>query len=182
MAEQKTSFVTFVILTMLFFIVFMSLAYSVGLLDTTIEKTNKFDEIKKSLISGNKLTMVIHYDKMNLAVNGSSVTASKTVSGFDIDSFFFDNSTLSGQKYITISHTQLINHQSFGISNSHLKATFYSDNTIEIKITYLSLDNFKILLEETYKSKLSAGAVHFYKVSPQRFTYEDNLGNRKALF
>ena len=183
--EKKMSFMTFIILTFMLFLVFLTITYSYGLFDGSLEKTNKFSEIKSSLISGNKLRMVIHFNKMDMFVNGSKVKGPNTVSGIEVNNFEFFNSTSTGKKstsFLTITNTQLVNHQVFGVVNNIMKANFFHNNTLEIQVTYSSLNNLKVLSQETFNSSLSLGSVYFFNVAPQKYTLEDNLGNRESLF
>ena len=183
--NSKMPFLTFLILIFLLLLAFLSIMLSTGLFNSYDDKTNSYDEIKKSLINGNKLRMVMHFDKMDLYINGKKYLAPKKISGFEIDQFEFVNTTLIGGKsnsLISILNAHVVDDSEFGLVNTNVKTSLYQNDSILIKMTYMSIDNSKIMREETFNSSLKLGALYFFNQSPAKFTFEDNLGNRKSIF
>jgi hypothetical protein len=183
--KQNMSFLTFLILIFLLLLAFLSIMLSTGFFNLNEEQTNTFSEIKKSLTNGNKLRMVMHFDKMDLYINGTKSLTSKKIVGFEVGQFEFDNTTLIGGKtnsMVIIYNGQLVDDVQFGLVNANVKTSLYQNESISVKVTYLSIENSKKVREETFNSTLKLGALYFYNQSPAKFTFEDNLGNRKSIF
>ena len=185
--KTKMSFVTFLVLIFLLSLVFLSIMLSTGFLNSFDEQTNSYEQIKKSLINGNKLHMVMHYNKMDMVINGIKQAAPKKIKGFELGDFEFLNTTLIGSyessSMITITNTQLVDDSQLGLVNLIQKTSLYSNESILVQATYLSMDSSKIMRKETFNSSsLKLGALYFFNQSPAKFTFEDNLGNRKSLF
>ena len=158
---------------------------STGFFNLNDEQTNTFSEIKKSLTNGNKLRMVMHYDKMDLYINGTKSLTSKKIVGFEVGQFEFVNTTLIGGKtnsLVIIYNAQLVDDVQFGLVNANVKTSLYQNESITVKVTYLNIENSKKMREETFNSTLKSGALYFFNQSPAKFTFEDNLGNRKSIF
>jgi hypothetical protein len=174
--KTKMSFLTFLVLIFLLSLVFLSILLSTGFLNTFDDQTNNFDQIKMSLINGNKLRMVMHYNKMDMVVNGLKQAAPKKINAFELGDFEFLNTTLIGSyessSIITITNTQLVDDAKLGLVNLIQKTSLYSNESILVQATYLSMDSSKIMRKETFNSSLKLGALYFFNQSPAKFTFE----------
>ena len=183
--SSRMSFVAFLIAIFCFSFVFTSLMISTGYFNTYKEQTNTFSEIKKSLTSGNKLRMVIHYDKMDCYINGSKSRSTNKISGYDVESFEFYQTSLIGGKEIvciTIFNTQLVSDVEYGVLNSNVRTRLFENGSLDVQASLLTRDTWRLVREESFNASLSVGVLYFFNQSPARFTFEDNLGNRKSLF
>lgn len=183
--KSDISFLTFFAIITFLLIIFISLTLTyTGILDPFENKANTYKEVRNALSIGNKLRAVVHYDKMNLYVDGVKVKSPNVTTGLGIENYehFERESVGNDLAYIATSNTQLISHPKFGVLYNYGKIRIFEDETIEIEMKYLDPVTYKVITQELFNSTLSSGAIYFFNQSPEKYALEDNLGNRKHLF
>ncbi|MFM9873635.1 MAG: VirK family protein [Fimbriimonadaceae bacterium] len=122
-------------------------------------RLGSYSEIMSALQAGEDVRIVVDYSKTILEVDGEKEESPKAIGGTKIDSWeWFDKGVVRNElAYFATSHTVMIAHPRYGHVNNYVRFRVYSDGQVEITARYLSLDKNEILMDETFRGKVSDG-------------------------
>lgn len=175
---QKSNYGTlsFFIIVLFLIVIFVSLLIHYGNFEDDFDNSDtKFSQIKKSLLNGNKLRLVLDYGKMNLYENGIKVQSPKYIGGFDLENFeFYQNQV----EFISAFHSFTSKNQKFGLVYTNRQLNIYENDTVELLVNIFSNNN-NLITSQLFNSTLSKGSVLLFNQTPYKKKGYDKLANRK---
>ena len=161
-----------VILVLLLFLVLLSIISLASLKSTQNQyEMLNFEQVKESLFKGNRLRIIMNFNKMDLYIGGQQLNKPDALSSFDIEIFEYFGKYAAGQNeqaYIATSHSALIIHARYGVIYNYGKVRMYENNNVQVDVVYLDPNSFQTVFEETFNSTLDSGAVYFNNQTPLR--------------
>lgn len=112
-----------------------------------------------SLRAGESVRLVADYSRCKLILDGKETEAPKAIGGMKLDHWeWFDKGVVRNDlAYVASSETVLIAHPRYGHVYNYVRVRIYSDNTVEITARYLKTSDLAIVMDETFKGKISNG-------------------------
>ena len=135
------------------------------------KQINNFDDLMKSLNSGEDVRVVIHYAQCKLFINNEEQLSSPdAVSGMDISTFeyFAPGVAHNEMAFVVFSESKLIrNPKGKGYVLNYGKVRINSDGSVIINARYLNPKNYKVLMDEFFEGQINDGSndggVYLYK-------------------
>ena len=133
------------------------------------QRISSYTELFKSLKAGKQVRVVAEYKKMKLFSDGKEEESVDATGGMAIGAWeqFAKGVVRNDKAYIAFSHTNLIAHPRYGHVHNYVRFRVYEDNSIEITARYLDAVTYKVVMDETFKGKISNGkdaeGVSFYR-------------------
>ncbi len=126
-------------------------------------RVNSYARLIENLDRGETVKVVLKYKDMTLLVDGKEEPAPDAVGGMTIHNWerFAKGVVRNEKEYIAISETQLIAHPRYGHVWNYVRLRVYGDGSVEITARYLTPTDFKVVMDETFKSKISDGKDKF---------------------
>jgi hypothetical protein len=123
------------------------------------KRLTTFDALMTQAKSGHTIAAVFDYAKMTLLVDGKEEKAPAAIGGMTFSNWeFFDIGVVRNKlAYVVSSETQTIAHPRYGHVLNYVRARIYSDNSVEITAQYLKPLTYEIVMDETFKGKISNG-------------------------
>lgn len=117
------------------------------------------DSILKCLMSGQTVKVAVDYKKTKLIVEGKEETAPDAQGGLTIGNWenFAKGVVRNDQAYLAFSETHLIGHPRYGYVNNYVRFRVYADGSVEITARYLKTGSNEIVMDETFRGKISNG-------------------------
>lgn len=128
-----------------------------------------FQDILAALESGHNIAARFDYEKCELLIDGKNETPPAIKGGMEIHSYeFFDTMSVNNPlPFLSFSETVLINHPRRGFVHNYVKVRIYGDNRVEIRAMYLTPGTLEIVMDETFRAKISSAdedsGAKFYK-------------------
>ncbi|MEI7577628.1 MAG: VirK family protein [Armatimonadota bacterium] len=146
----------------------------VTLLSTTAfaaaqQRISNYADLFKSLKAGKQVRVVAEYKKMKLFSDGKEEESVDATGGLTVGAWeqFAKGVVRNDKAYIGFSQTNLIAHPRYGHVHNYVRFRIFEDNSIEITARYLEASTYKVVMDETFKGKLSNGkdveGVSFYR-------------------
>lgn len=126
-------------------------------------RLSSYSSLITNLDRGETVKVVLRYKDMTLLVDGKEEAAPDAVGGMTIHNWerFAKGVVRNEKEYIAISETQLIAHPRYGHVWNYVRLRIYEDGNVEITARYLTPTDFKVVMDETFKSKISDGKDKF---------------------
>lgn len=121
-------------------------------------RIKNYAELNKALDEGRVVRVVVHYKKTKLVIDGKEEPAPDATGGTQIDTWErFAKGLIGPQAWVACSHTVLIAHPRHGHVYNYVRFRFYDDGKVQILARYLMPTDFKIVMDETFTSKIDTG-------------------------
>lgn len=153
------------IIPALLFVLFLS----VSLFGENIQVIN-FNELLEALKEGRQVRVIIHYKNTRLISDNEEMESPDAIGGMELKTFeYFARMSVHNPKaMIVVSETVLIGHPRYGHVYNYVRIRFYEDNEVQITAKYLTVDDYKTVMDEKFygvvnDGKNSAG-VYLYKL------------------
>lgn len=123
------------------------------------QRITNYADLFKSLKVGKSVRVVAEYKKMKLFSDGKEEESVDATGGVSIDAWeqFAKGVVRNEKAYIAFSHTNLIAHPRYGHVHNYVRFRVFEDNSVEITARYLDVTTYKIVMDETFKGKISGG-------------------------
>ena len=131
----------------------------VGTLQAAPKRLTDYAGLMNALKSGHDVSMIAEYGKMTLEIDGQQEKAPDAIGGMTLHAWEEFAAGVVGNKhpYVAFSHTTLIAHPRHGHVYNYVRARVYQDNSVEITARYLMPTDYKIVMDETFKGRISNG-------------------------
>lgn len=122
-------------------------------------RLNDFASLMRALNSGHTVNVVIDYGKTTLLIDGKEQPAPKAIGGMAFTPWeFFEKGVVRNDKaYVVSSETHLIAHPRYGYVNNYVRLRVYEDQSVEITARYLTVPANEVVMDETFRGKISNG-------------------------
>ncbi len=122
-------------------------------------RLSSYADVKRHLMAGGDVRVVIEYKKTSLTVEGKEEPAPDAVGGMTLDAYetFAKGVVRNEKEYLATSHTALIGHPRHGHVYNYVRLRLYEDGSAELTARYLKPTTFEIVMDETFRGRLSDG-------------------------
>jgi hypothetical protein len=142
-------------------LIFLACLSICSLIQAQPVQISDFNELMKTLNSGEKVRMIVHYKQCKLVIAGKEEKSSpEAVSGLDISTFeyFAPGAANNKMAFVVFSETKLIkNPIGKGYVYNYGKVRVNSDNSVKISAQYLNAKNFRVMMDETFEGVINDG-------------------------
>jgi hypothetical protein len=123
------------------------------------KRLTSFTALMSALNSGHEVAVVVDYAKTVMVIDGKEEPAPKAIGGMTFSPWeFFEKGVVRNDKaYVVSSETHMIAHPRYGYVNNYVRMRIYDDNSVEIVARYLTLEKQEVVMDETFKGKISSG-------------------------
>jgi hypothetical protein len=124
-----------------------------------VKQLTDFKELFDALKNGGSVSAVIHYSSCRLVIDSVEAESPDAIGGMDITPFEYFSAGLfkNNPAYIASSQTVLIYIKKYGYVYNYVKLKIIEDNTVEVTARYLSVNDYKILMDETFYCSINDG-------------------------
>lgn len=123
------------------------------------KRLTDFNALMKALESGHTVKAVIQYKKTEMFIDGKLEPAPDATGGmaFTPWEYFAKGVIRNDLAYVVSSETHMIAHPRYGYVNNYVRMRIYEDQSVEIVARYITLNDQKTVMDETFKGRISNG-------------------------
>jgi VirK protein len=116
----------------------------------------------EALTAGQRVRVVIGYQRCGLKVEGKPEPAPDAIGGFEVGAFeYFARGVVHNERaYTALSETKTIVHPRYGAVQNYVRLRVYEDGEVELVAKYLRPPALEVVMDETFTCRLG-DAVHF---------------------
>jgi NADPH:quinone reductase-like Zn-dependent oxidoreductase len=144
-------------------LIFSTVFIALSVLSSAQVRLKTYQDVLKSLMEGKPVRVAVDYKKTQLFYEGKEEKAPDAQGGLTIGNWenFAKGVIRNDKAYIAFSETHLITHPKHGYVNNYVRFRVYEDGTVEITARYLKTGTYEVVMDETFKSKISSGKDEF---------------------
>lgn len=123
------------------------------------ERLSDFPALMRALTAGEPVRIVLDYGKMKLLIDGEETPSPKAIGGMEFKAWehFAKGVVRNERAYVVSSHTVLIEIPRLGYVQNYVRVRVYEDGEVEVTARYLKGADHEIVMDETFKGRISAG-------------------------